>query len=128
MAKKKVESLGLDIKRELFWEFKKELKIGHIRADFNDGGLHNSWIPAHDQEERVKKHGIDLSEVQKVVNDIMFNHYMTLEKVQEVCGGCLYSDESKVFITYGKCNYWVRFIPVKGDYNMYINVYAKELS
>lgn len=121
MAKGKFE-----ITKEMGFKFQKELKIGHIRADFNDGDKNpfNRWFANEDIQVLTDKHDIDLKEVQEAVNYVMFEHFSTWDKLVEACGGTGYDKETNYFGTHGKCNYWIRLLPCKGDYNMYINVYA----
>jgi hypothetical protein len=103
------------------FEVDKAKKIGHMRCDFADGRLANSWFPT----ELAKKEGVDLHEIQKIVNEIMFEEITTFDKVVELSGGEGYDYRSNRFVYEGKYNYWIDLNPVKGDYNFYIHVYEK---
>lgn len=104
------------------FEVKEELRIGTMRVDFADGSLSNKWTPT-ELFETIS--GIEINEVQKIVNDIQFKSLNTFDKVGEECGGYGYKFECNRFCSSDKFNYWIKLIPVKGDYNYYIKVYLK---
>jgi hypothetical protein len=103
------------------FEFEAEKKVGHMRCDFQDGSLANSWFPTdHSKDENV-----NLTDIQNTVNSVMFDELTTFEKVVELCGGEGYDFRQNRFFVEGDYNYWIDLIPAKGDYNYYIHVYTK---
>lgn len=105
------------------FEHNKDLKVGHMRCDFTQGKLANSWFPA-DKFDSLSKE--ERSEIQEVVNDIMNNHFPTFDDVVEGCNGNEgYGNETNYFAQVNDFNYWVRLNPVESDYSMYIMVYTK---
>lgn len=112
---------------EFSFEVKEELRIGTMRVDFNDGCLANKWVTSGLIKIFLGKfHMKAMIEVQKVVNDIEYRLLDTFDKVVKVCGAEGYDYETDRFISYGNCNYWIRLIPVMGEYNYYIKIYVKE--
>lgn len=109
------------LKKEYTFEVDNEKKIGHMRCDFADGSIANTWFPTA----LAKKDGVNLQEIQDVVNEIMFKEITSFEKVVELCNGQGYDFRSNLFVYEGKYNYRIDLIPAKGDYNYYIHVYEK---
>lgn len=114
--------------RQLF-EVKEELKVGTMRVDFdnryNNGPLCNKWFPATNAKTLVDEGRVDLSEIQKVVNAVQFEMFKSFDHIVKHCNGMGYSNEKHQYFEYGSCNYALKFIPVVGDYNLYIFVYSK---
>lgn len=50
---------------EMMFEFNKELKVGHIRADFADGGQFNKWFP---QQELTEEESSEIQGGSKLFN------------------------------------------------------------
>lgn len=122
-----VELKKLCTKDEFTFEAKEKLRIGTMRVDFASGPPASKWTPSEFMKTFIDKFGIDaVNEVQAVVNDIQFRLLSTFDKVVDTCGGFGYRHETNRFIEYGKFNYWIRLIPVRGDYNYYIKIYLKE--
>jgi S-adenosylmethionine hydrolase len=112
---------------EFTFEVKEELRIGTMRVDFADGGLSNKWTGTKLMGDFIDKFGnVALNEAQETANDIQFKLLDTFDKVVEECGGNGYKFESNRFSYSDRFNYWIRLLPVKGDYNYYIKVYLKE--
>ena len=96
-------------------------KVGHMRCDFADGGIANSWFPT----EMAMSGKVNLHEIQKVVNLIMFEEITTFDKVVKLCGGTGYDMRTNLYLHTADFNYRIDMIPVMGDYNYYIHVYVK---
>ncbi|PLS19606.1 hypothetical protein CVD28_04095 [Bacillus sp. M6-12] len=111
----------LILDKEQRFEVNKEKKIGHMRCDFADGRLANKWFPT----ELASKEGVNLKEIQNIVNAIMFEEITTFDKVIELCEGLGYDNTSNRFVYEGEYHYWINLVPVAGDYNYYIHVYEK---
>lgn len=95
-------------------------KVGHMRCDFADGYLSNSWFPAELSGQ------VNLAEIQKMVNVIMFEKITTFDEVVELCGGRTgYDRRTNLYLHTTDFNYRIDMIPVMGDYNYYIHVYTK---
>lgn len=109
----------MELTKEMTFEFIAEKKIGHMRCDFNDGKLANTWFGTA----LAKEEAVDLKDIQETVNTIMFEEIPTFDKLVEMCGGMGYDKEKNLFLVQGDYNYWIRLLPAKGDYNLYINVY-----
>lgn len=114
--------LNINLEKEPNFQENVDLKVGHMRCDFADGGIANSWFPT----ELASDSKVDLHEIQKVVNLIMFDEITTFDKVVELCGGRGYDNRTNMYVHVGNYNYRVDMIPVMGDYNYYIHVYCKE--
>lgn len=112
---------------EFNFEVKENLRLGTMRVDFSDGSLANTWLPSESMEGFINKYDMaGVEEIQKVVNEIQFELIDTFAKVQELCNGYGYDHQTNMYVSYGKCNYWIKLVPVQGDYNYYIKVYIKE--
>lgn len=113
---------------EFSFKVKEENRVGTMRVYFDgDVQLCNSWFPSSNMRELANTYGKRLLvELQDVLNDIMFNKLNTFDKVIDTCGGYGYDYEANRFTQFGQCNYWIRLIPAKGDYNYYIKDYIKE--
>lgn len=111
----------LILETEQRFEVDKEKRIGHMRCDYQEGSIANTWFPT----ELTKKEGVNHREIQEIVNEIMFKEITSFDKVIELCGGQGYENRCNRFVYKGDYNYWIDLIPVKGDYNFYIQVYEK---
>lgn len=113
---------------ELNFRVKEELRLGTMRAYFDNGmQLCSSWFPTvmlNSYINHEDRRGIQ--EIQATINKIMFDRFKSFDKVYYLCDGYGYEHETNRFINGTKFNYWIRFIPVRGDYNYYIKVYLKE--
>ncbi|PJI10236.1 MULTISPECIES: hypothetical protein [Clostridium] len=122
----------MELSKKQTFEVKNTLKIGHMRCSFEDKRMCNQWMPLYRSNNKTSS---ELKEIQKVINEIM-DKYNTFEKVLHECeayhgveinymfGGLNYNAD--LFLVHGNFNYWVRLIPQKGEYNLYISVYDKE--
>lgn len=119
-----IEKLDINPK----FEFKKELMIGSMKVDFNSGNLANSWSTSDLMNLFIFKYHADgLTEIQNVMNDIMFRLLDTYKKVVDECGGFEgHEYETNRYVSHGNCNYWIRLIPFMGGSNYYIKAYFKK--
>lgn len=119
----------MELKSDIMWEFNKEKKLGHIRCDFDRGRASkpfSTWFKSDNMQYLVKKHSIDLKKIDSTINCILESKIDSYDKVVELCGGKIgYSAENSVYLQRDECNYWIRLIPVKEDYNIYISVYTQ---
>lgn len=99
----------------------KKYHIGTMVFDYADGeySISNKWIPYQD----LSQEGIE--EIQKYVNDIMFNRFDSLSKIINYCGGEAYSYEKLFQEETSNYLYTIKLIPVTNTYNGYIYVYQK---
>lgn len=104
--------------------------LGLMRCDFEDGGLANKFFPSEVMEELVKKHDLDLNQINSEVNYFMFEKFSTFEKIVVACHPTtrITDDMHNLFAEGETCNYWIRLIPERGSYNMYIKIYVREKS
>lgn len=110
------------------FEVKEDLKVGTMRVDFDNrynGPLCNKWFPSPGLKMLADEGRVNLSEVQEIVNAIQFDMFRTFDTIVKHCGGTGYDHEKWQFFQYGSCDYALKFIPVIGDYNLYILVYSK---
>ncbi|URZ05957.1 hypothetical protein [Clostridium felsineum] len=122
----------MKLSKEQTFEVKNNFKIGHMRCSFENKKMSNQWIPLYRSNNKTNS---ELKEIQKVINEIM-DKYNTFQKIVHECDA-YYKKEidymfdginynTDLFLSKGTFNYWVRLIPQKGEYNIYISVYDKE--
>ena len=117
----KVEGCSLPVPRR---------KIGHIRADYDGWRWYNTVWPCHKalatpevctEIDRVYDALIapgalkDLAALRKFCADHMY-----------ACISKEYEDEFSFYYVGERCNFWIRLITRRRDYNMYLNAYIKE--
>lgn len=99
------------------WKFDAEKKVGHLRADFNDGRAFARWFEMQDLNKDSR------AEIQSVITEI-FKVITSLDKVVEMCRESkMATGEENYFTTSEHFNYWIRLNPCKGDYNVYVHTY-----
>ena len=104
-------------------------KIVHIRADHDGYRWWNTVWPCHDGlATQEMKREIDATYAALTAKDVL-RDLSTLQRFcalhPDACVGD--SDTEYNFYLEGVlCLYWVRLITRKGDYNLYLNAYAKE--
>ena len=104
-------------------------KNGHIRADYDGCRWWNTVWPCH----RDLATPEICREIDKIYNELTskdtFRDLATLRRFctahMEACISKEYRDEFSFFLEGESCNFWVRLITRKGDYNLYLNAYAK---
>lgn len=105
------------------------LKIGHIRADHDGFRWYNTVWPCHKQ--------LATPEICREIDDVYerltasdaLKDLPTLRKFcnshMEACIEKEHHDEFGFFYVGKSCDFWVRLVTRKDDYNLYLNAYAK---
>lgn len=106
--------------------------VGLMRGDFGTSGnhLYTSWFPGPYLESFVDNYGKEeLKELDKEINYIL-SIYNTYDSIENGCKPDSLSTDShnNVFFKGDKVNYWVRLNEGRGDYNIYIKLFAKEVT
>ena len=106
-------------------------KIGHIRADHDGWRWWNTVWPHHDELATLEmKREIDATYASLTAADALSD----LPTTKRFCAAhpearAGASDTEYNFYLEGElCNYWLRLITRKGDYNMYLSFYKKSES
>lgn len=104
-------------------------KIGHIRADYDGWRWWNTVWPCHRELETP-----EICEEMDAVYDALTakDALGDLAALRRFCAAhmdaCIskeYHDEFSFFYEGESCDFWVRLITRKGDYNLYLNAFAK---
>lgn len=104
-----------------------EKEIAYNRLDHNGYRWYNTWFP---------KNGTDnnkiISEMEKVsdymTESALKNGIKDIYKLAEKCNAQNLSyDEYNLFYKGKHTDVWIRMIPRRGDYNLYIHFYEKEM-
>ncbi len=106
-----------------------KLKIGHLRADHDGWRWHNTVWPCH----RALATPEICKEIDCVYDKLTASDALKdLPALRRFCSShmetCIdkeYHEEFSFFYTGEHCDFWIRLITRKGDYNMYLNAYAK---
>ena len=102
-----------------------ETKIGYIRADHDGYRWWTTYFPCH---EELKTEDIR-NEINGVCGELIENMFLNLGAIKEFCHRRTEAKTSEdiydFYIESELCNYWVRFITRKKDYNMYLHAYIK---
>ena len=107
-----------------------KLKIGHIRADHDGWRWHNNVWPCHcdlaTPEACKEIDGVydELTAADALKDLSALRSYCGAH--MEACIGREFCDEFSFFYVGEYCDYWIRLITRKGDYNLYLNAYAKD--
>lgn len=106
------------------------LKIGHIRADHDGWRWYNTVWPCHQKLATVEA-SVEIDRVYaRLTADDALRDLSALRKFcsqhMEACASKEYLDEFDFFYEGDCCNFWLRLITRKGDYNLYLNAYAKD--
>ena len=117
----KVEGCSLPVPRR---------KIGHIRADYDGWRWYNTVWPCHKSLATPEV----CTEIDRVYDALTApNALKDLAALRKFCAdhmdACIskeYEDEFSFYYVGERCNFWIRLITRKGDYNMYLNAYTKE--
>ena len=104
-------------------------KIGHIRADHDGWRWWNTVWTCHDELATPEmKREIDATYEALTARDA-FCDLPTLTRFCELHPDACVGDsrtEYNFYLEGRLCNYWIRLITRKRDYNMYLNAYSKE--
>lgn len=119
----------MELLKECPFEFDKEKKLGHMRCDY-DGGQdirpYKTWHGRSDIEEICDILGIDLEELDEAINFVCNDCCPTYTKFKKYVGYLENPyDHVNYFFQHKNIDVWVRMIPAKSDYNMYINLYHR---
>jgi hypothetical protein len=102
-------------------------KIGHIRGDHDGSRWWTTYIPCHD-ELKTEDSKIEMN---LVCSDIIKNLYpdgvdSILEKSIDFSTESKLSDsEFNFYIDGTVCDYWIRLIARRKDYNLYLHCFTK---
>lgn len=106
-----------------------KLKIGHIRADHDGWRWYNTVWPCHKElaTEEV------CAEIDRVYDELTAADTLKdLPSLRSFCSGhmeaCVdleFGDEFNFYYVGRFCDFWIRLITRKGDYNLYLNAYVK---
>ena len=105
-------------------------KIGHIRADYDGWRWYNTVWPCHKSLATPEV----CTEIDRVYDALTapsaLKDLVALRKFcadhMDACISKEYEDEFSFYYVGERCNFWIRLITRKGDYNMYLNAYTKE--
>lgn len=105
------------------------LKIGHLRADYDGYRWYNTVWPCHNELATSEI----CSEIDRVYEKLTAPDALKdLPALRRFCDShmdaCIekeYHDEFSFFYVGKHCDFWVRLITRRGDYNLYLNAYAK---
>lgn len=117
----KVEGCSLPVPRR---------KIGHIRADYDGWRWYNTVWPCHKSLATPEV----CTEIDRVYDALTAPGALRdLAELREFCAdhmdACIskeYEDEFSFYYVGERCNFWIRLITRRRDYNMYLNAYIKE--
>lgn len=105
-------------------------KVGHIRADYDGYRWWNTVWPCHNEllTEEIS-HEIDAVYTALTATDGLKDldtlcHYC--HQHMEACVSQEFSDEFNFYLTGVYCDFWIRLITRKGDYNIYLYAFAKK--
>ena len=103
-------------------------KIGHIRADHDGWRWWNTVWPFHDElaTEEMKRE-IDAAYDALTAKDALCDLHALrkfCEAHPDACAGAS-GTEFNFYLEGELCDFWLRLITRKGDYNIYLNAYAK---
>lgn len=106
-----------------------KLKIGHLRADHDGWRWHNTVWPCHSSlaTPAVCKeidHVYDKLTASNALKDLPTLRRFCNSRM-EACIAKESHDEFSFFHVGKYCDFWIKLITRKGDYNLYLNAYAK---
>lgn len=104
--------------------------VGYFRADHDGYRWHYTWFNGKNNEANV---GETKKELEHVGTQLVFHGFLngvsSMREFVYETGATAVSTENDEYNFYYSgfcCDYWVRFILRRGDYNMYIKCYQKE--
>lgn len=106
-----------------------KLKIGHIRADYDGWRWYNTVWPCHRELATPEV----CKEIDRVYDKLTAADALKdLSALRRYCqsrpDACIdreFHQEYSFFYEGNHCDFWIRLITRKGDYNMYLNAYSK---
>ncbi len=114
---KELTQLGLD----------KSKLLGVMRLDWSGSRINevcNQWFPEEQFWVLINDSKVTVDSLQKQINDLIFNHLDTFDKVVNRCEGEGYNHEETFKIQSDDFKFFVRLKPVSGEYSYifsYIN-------
>lgn len=119
----------MELIKDCPFEFDKEKKLGHMRCDF-DGGQnirpYKTWFGAGNWQAKADDYDIDPKELDEAVNFVCNDCVSTYSKLLDYTGYLENPyDHVNYYFQHRNIDVWVRMIPAKNDYNMYINLYHR---
>lgn len=96
-----------------------EDKIGHLRCDFYDGSLSNSWFDTHKELNNTERTKVGAGLV-RIINQVPDYDFIV-----DLCGGEGLDKSTNRFCSDENFIYWINFIPVMDSYHYYVHVYTK---
>lgn len=119
---------SVELSKDNFFVQDESMKICHLRADF-DYRWHSSWFIGEKHNKMTFFEGKEITNVcDEIVSHLFPNGILsinTFNSEQNVAWNP--SGEYNYFFEGSFCNYWIRCITRKGDYNLYIKCYMKEV-
>jgi hypothetical protein len=120
---------GFELLKECPFEFDKSKKLGHMRCDY-DGGRNTkpftSWFGIDGWKDNIDKYNINPRGLDEVVNYICYEKLNSYDKFLDFIGYYEKAyDGINYFMQHDNLDIWIRMIPAKDDYNIYINFYHK---
>lgn len=104
-------------------------KIGHIRADYDGWRWYNTVWPCHKELSSIEA-SVEIDRMyDRLIASNALKDLFALRKFcsqhMDACVSKEQMDEFNFFYEGDCCNYWIRLITRKGDYNLYLNAYVK---
>lgn len=105
-------------------------KVGHLRADYDGYRWWNTVWPCHSNLVTTDiSHEIDMTYATLTAKNGFkdldaLRHYC--QQHMEACVSPEFADEFNFYLTGMYCDFWIRLITRKGDYNMYLYAFAKQ--
>lgn len=131
----KAEDIIPKISSDIMFEFDNSKKIGHIRCQYgNQNQIANQFVPAENMTEKVKKHHLNIPEINKVCNILQYDWIQNYLRLESLCDNKKPNDkpslfytekkETNYFLQYKNVSYWIRLNPFGTEnYNCYIHIY-----
>ena len=104
-------------------------KIAHIRADHDGYRWWYTYWPCHEELATAEAKYEAASVYNALIADDALSDLATMKRFCRAFPDASVNgadDEFNFYLTGDICNYWLRLITRKGDYNMYLNFYARD--
>jgi hypothetical protein len=116
----------VELLRDCPFTFDGEKKIGHMRCDY-DGGRDirpfTQWNPTKDVGIVCEEYDINIHDLDSVVNRVIDELDSYSKFMEYIPDSVSDYDSVNYFFQYNGIDVWVRMMPARNDYNMYINLY-----
>lgn len=117
----------INVKELVRLELDENKSLGIMRLDYcgsRTNEVCNQWFPSQQMNQVLMEHQILIQQLQKELNELIFNQLDVFDKVIEKCSGEGYKHE-ETFKVESECfNFFIRLKPVQDDYS-HLFVYAK---